>query len=199
MSIPWAAFGEIPTWAPNGVYTDKDPAAMHFVIPPGGRAQFRQALNVAIGRNPKDPVLLSHRAYLFQEGGDLALAIRDFNKAIQYAQPGSDIERNISWSIGWAHYDQGDYAGALDNWTHAIKEHGGKPYWEAYTLALLYWTAGNRDLARDWYAAAAASDPEWGNEKGFSEKTRYWRPIQRERMRQLFDLWRSGTSEGKPD
>ena len=171
---------------------------MHFAIPPGGRAQFRHALNIALSRNPKDPVLLSHRAYLFQEGGDLALAVRDFDKAIEYAVPGSAVERNVYWALGWANYDQGDYEGAFDNWLHAIKEHGGKPYWEAYTLALLYWTAGKQEMALDWYAAAVASDPQWNNEKGFKEKTRYWRPLQRERMQQLFGTWRSSVGSIEP-
>lgn len=175
---------------PQGAYLDDDYAASHMLAPPGGRARLRQRVNAAIQENPHNAPALAQRAYFFQEGGDLVRARRDFDAAIAAAEPGSEFERNVFWSRGWAEYDLGDYAATLSDWQRAVALHGGKPFWAAYSFALLYWTAGQGDAALAWYDAAVLSNPQWGNEEGFTDRTKHWTPRQRERMRALFDAWK---------
>ncbi|MCL1633377.1 tetratricopeptide repeat protein [Luteimonas sp. SX5] len=186
----------MPEFLPQGRYIDEDAAASHMKAPPGGRAQMRQAINAAIQKNPRNATALAHRAYFFLESGDLARAKRDFDAAMAAAEPGSGFERNVLWSRGWAEYDLGDYAAALADWQRTVALHGGKPFWAAYSFALLYWTAGQQDTALAWYDAAVLSNPQWGNENGFIARTKYWAPPQRGQMRALFDAWKGTSRKG---
>lgn len=70
-----------------------------------------------------------------------------------------------------------------------FRQHGGRPFWAAYTFALAYWTQDDTARALAWYDAAFASNTDWGTEAGMEGKTRHWRPEQRERMRGLFEAW----------
>lgn len=179
----------LPALQPEGRFIDEDPAASYLTPPPGSRARFRQMINAAIQKNPRNTSALAHRAYLFMEGGDHARAKRDFDAALAVAEPGSPYEANVLWSRGWASYEQGDYAATFSDWQREIALHGGRPYWAAYSLALLYWTTGQSALAIEWYSAAVAADPIWRDADGMADKTRRWSPPQRERMQALFAAW----------
>ena len=186
-----AAFAQdgLPVVMPAGLYVDPDPAAKSFAVPQDLRADALRKLDTALRQQPKAPVLLTRRAYLLKDEGDDAGAARDFGNALLYAEPGSATERNVLWSIAWARYDGGEYDDALGAWRRAVTAHGGKPFWQAYTFALLYGSAGKQDAALAWYDAAVAGDPRWGTEAGFAEKTKYWRPVQRQRMQVVFKAW----------
>lgn len=179
----------LPALQPEGVFDDEDPAANYLVPPPGKRARFRQMVNAAIQKNPRNSVALAHRAYLFIEGGDHARAKRDYDAALAAAEPGSMHEANVLWSRAWASYEQGDYAATFSDWQREIELHGGRPFWAAYSLALLYWTTGQSELALAWYSAAATADGTWRDADGVARKTRKWSPSQQERMQALFAAW----------
>lgn len=179
----------LPALQPQGPYLDDDPSASYLPTPTGRRAGFRQTINAAIQKNPRNVSALAHRAYLFMEGGDYARARRDFDAALAAAEPGGPHERHVLWSRGWASYEQEDYAATFSDWQRAIDLHGGQPFWAAYSLALLYWTTGQADLALLWYAAAVGANPEWGTAEGVERRIRRWSPPQQERMRALFADW----------
>jgi Tfp pilus assembly protein PilF len=179
----------LPVLVPDGVFADPDHAANAMSPRPGNRAKFRQAVNATIQKNPRNVAALSQRAYMFMEGGDLARARRDYDTALSVAEPGSAYERHVLWSRGWASYEQGDYAATHADWQRAITLHGGRPFWAAYSLALLYWTTGQHDLAVHWYDTAVASRAEWGSADGMAELTDHWTPPQQERVRALFSRW----------
>ena len=183
------AFDALPAVQPVGSYVDDDPSAGYLAAPSGSRARFRRIINAAIQNNPRNVSALVHRAFLFMEGGDFARARRDYDAALAAAEPGGPHERHVLWSRGWASYEQEDYAATFSDWQRAIALHGGEPSWAAYSLALLYWTTGQADLALEWYAAAAAANPEWGTVEGVEHRIRRWSPPQQERMRALFAAW----------
>lgn len=179
----------LPALQPAGSYVDDDPSANHLSTPPGNRARFRRVINASIQKNPDNVSALSHRAYLFMEGGDHVRARRDYDAALAAAEPGGPHERHALWSRGWASYEMDDYAATLSDWQRAIALHGGEPFWAAYSLALLYWTTGQAELALQWYDAAADADPRWATADGMAHRTRRWSPPQQARMQALFQAW----------
>lgn len=189
VASPASAMDSPAALLPQGVYADNDNAAAYLAPPPGMRSQFRNAINATLRKNPKNAAALVHRAYLFLDAGDTQRARRDFDAAIAVAEPGSERERHVLWSRGWANYDLGEYEALLADWQRAVSLHGGKPSWAPYTFALLYWTMGQPDVALGWYQAAVAANGEWGNEAGFATRTKHWNPHQREAMQALFDEW----------
>ncbi|MBB1471675.1 tetratricopeptide repeat protein [Luteimonas sp. MC1782] len=179
----------LPVVQPEGRYVDDDEAASYLPTPPGSRARFRQLLNAAIQNNPRNVSALAHRAFLFMEGGDAKRARRDYDAALAASEPGSRYERHVLWSRGWSNYDEGDFAATYADWQRAIALHGGGPFWAPYSLALLYWSAGQSEPALQWYATAAVANPEWSTPEGVAVRTRRWSPAQRERMQALFAAW----------
>lgn len=182
---------------PDGsVYADDDPAGYYLSPPPGMRAKFRAMVNAALMKNPRNVAALTHRAYLFLDGGDLERAVRDFNAAVEAAEPGSPEERHLLWSRGWANYDLARYEDTRRDWQRAVQLHGGHPYWASYSFALLYWTLGEHDAALTWFDATAASLPEWRTADGVEAKIKFWSPNQQEQMRALFAAWRAKNASG---
>lgn len=178
----------LPAVQPDGLYVEEDPAARYLPAPSGDRARFRRLINANIQKNPRNVAALAQRAYLFMEGGDYTRARRDFDAALAWAEPGSANERNVLWSRGWASYEQEDYAATFADWQRTIALHGGRPFWAGYSLALLYWTTGQSDLALQWYATTAP-DSGWRTPEGVEGRIRLWAPPQRERMLALFAAW----------
>ena len=173
------------------LYADADPAASYLPIPPGRRSAYRQGVNAAIQKNPRNSVALAHRAYLFADGDDPVRAKRDFDAALEAADDDMVLRRNVLWSRGWVNYDMGSVDLALQDWQKAEQLHGGHPYWASYTYALAYWTMGSRELALQWFDATVRAIPAWGTDSGFEQKIKHWRPQQQERMRAMFAEWRS--------
>jgi len=182
--------GPVPIPA-AALYSDPDPAAVYRPIPPGRRAAYRNMINAAIQKNPRNSVALSHRAYLFAEGDDPVRAKRDFDAALEYAGQDVVFRRNALWSRGWVNYDLGSVDIALADWGRAEQLHGGHPYWVTYTYALACWTMDSRELALQWFDATVRAIPEWGTDSGFEQKIEHWRPHQQTQMRALFAEWRS--------
>jgi tetratricopeptide (TPR) repeat protein len=180
------AMEPLPVVQPDGRYAEADPAARYHPTPPGDRARFRQLLNANIQKNPRNVAALSQRAYLFMEGGDTRRARRDFDRALEVAEPGSLNERNVYWSRGWASYELGEHTAAFADWQRAIALHGGRPFWAAYSMALLYWTNGQSDLALQWFDAA---DEDWRTDADVTRNIRRWSAPQQVRMQALFAAW----------
>jgi tetratricopeptide (TPR) repeat protein len=171
-------------------YADRDPAASYVSSPPGRRAAYRQMVNAAIQKNPRNSVALSHRAHLFVEGGDPVRAKRDFDAALASAGDDKVYQRSVLWSRGWVNYDLGSTDLALEDWRKAEQLHGGHPSWVTYTYALAYWTMGAAPLALQWFDATVRAMPVWGSDDGFEQKIKRWKPQQQTQMRALFSEWR---------
>ena len=178
-----------------GVYADRDPAAIMWRQAPGNQGKYRGLLNKVLQRHPRNVVARVERAYLLDRAGDHERARRDYDAALEAASPGGLEHRHILWSRGWSRYDMGDIGGALEDWRECVRLHGGRPSWVAYTFALAYWTAGDREQALAWYEAAVASNKDWETEAGMKDSTSHWRPEQRERIRALFEAWNAGRQQ----
>lgn len=173
------------------VYQDRDPAASYLVTPPGGRARFKAAIEASLRKNPKNSAALTHRAYYFNDTGDTQRALRDFDAALAASDVASVQARHVYWSRGWARYDNGEVAAAIADWREAARLHGGSPYWLPYTLALGYWTMGERDEALRWFDMAVASQAVFATDEGIREKIRNWDERQQENMMALHQAWKA--------
>ena len=173
------------------VYQDRDPAASYLVTPPGGRARFKAAIEASLRKNPKNSAALTHRAYYFNDTGDTQRALRDFDAALAASDVASVQARHVYWSRGWARYDNGEVAAAIADWREAARLHGGSPYWLPYTLALGYWTMGERDEALRWFDIAVTSQPVFATDEGIREKIRNWDERQQENMMALHQAWKA--------
>lgn len=179
-------------------YEDPDPAATYPRPAPGNRAQFRQYLNAQLRKNPDNPIPLVQRAYLHARGGQHEAAARDYDHAIRVTAPDSEQRRNVFWSRGWMRYENSDAAAALDDWTQALRLHGGHPGWSSYTLALAYWTLGKRELAFAWYDKAVQVDGKWRDAATLEDNIRYWRDPQNAAIRALQAAWRDDRYRSSP-
>ena len=184
------AAGPLPVHLPQGVYREDDPAAAAMRPPSGNPFDYRRYLDAVIQQSPDNVAALVARAYLLKNSGQVKRARRDWERAAAAATPGSPQERHLQWSRGWGHYDLGEYEDAFEDWRRALDAHGGRPFWVPHTMALLYWTTGDRDTAVAWYDAAVATNGDWATEDGFEARTDSWRPQQRERMREAFAAWK---------
>lgn len=173
------------------VYQDRDPAASYLATPPGGRARFKAAIEASLRKNPKNSAALAHRAYYFNDTGDTQRALRDFDAALAASDAGSVQARHVYWSRGWARYDNGEVAAAIADWREAARLHGGSPHWLPYTLALGYWTMGERDEAFRWFDIAMASHAAFATDEGIREKISKWDERQQENMMALHQAWKA--------
>lgn len=188
------AGGALPVYLPDGAYSEDDPAAAAIQPGPGQKAKYREYLSAVLRQNPHNVAARVARAYQLKNAGALDRAREDLDRAAAAAEPGSPQERHVRWSRGWVAYDLGDYPAALEDWRAAIAAHGGRPFWAPHTLALLYWTAGDRETALAWYEAAVATNPEWGDDGDFVDRVDHWRPAQRAAMEAAFAAWKARTS-----
>ena len=170
-------------------FEDEDGSAIAFRPPPGRATEFRKMLNHEIQMHPKNVIAFTHRAYFYIRTGNNDEAVRDFDHALQVADYGSALHRQVLWAYGWALYDLDRVEEALQAWRLCVKLHGGNPFWVPYSYSLAYWTAGERDAALAWYSTAVRSNAQWGNQAGVSERIARWRPHQKEQMQAMFDFW----------
>ncbi|GAB2515013.1 tetratricopeptide repeat protein [Lysobacter humi (ex Lee et al. 2017)] len=184
----------LPVHLPEGAYREGDPAAMAIHPGPGQKAKYREYLSAVLRQNPRNVAARVARAYQLKNAGALDRAREDLDRAAADATPGSEQARHVLWSRGWVAYDLGDYPAALVDWRAAIAAHGGRPFWAPYTLALLYWTTGDRETALAWYQAAVETIPAWGNDEGFADRVDHWRPAQRATMEAVYAAWKARRS-----
>lgn len=149
-------------------------------------------------RIPDNPVLLVQRAYLHARGGQHATAAHDCDHAIRISAPGSVERRNVFWSRGWMRHENGDAAAALDDWTQALRQHGGHPFWSGDTPALAYWTVGERELAFAWYDKAVQFDEKRRDAATVADNLRCWRDPQRAALAALQAAWRDDRLSSSP-
>lgn len=175
---------------------DPDPAAMHVPLPitfPAGAA-VRERLRLVergLQRYPDHPVLLRERGYLRYRRGEVDAGEADYARAVQIAGADLMMRRHVLWSQGWARFNAGNDAGALDAWRTAAALHGGEPFWWPYTAALPAWRSGRRDEAVALFDRAVRGMPEWGTERGFTLRTRHWPEPQFEVARDVFGAWQA--------
>ena len=170
-------------------YADPDEAARAAHAPPGMNGRMRESLNRTIRHNPRNLAALIQRAYLFHASGDLEEGDRDFLRALELGKDEPLVQRRALWSLGWSALNRDRAPEAIEYWRLSIALHGGRPFWQPYTLALAYWQLGDRETALAWYDAAAFSDADWRTADGVASRGTHWRDEERAAVAALFVEW----------
>lgn len=186
---------QVPPPAPR--YMQLDAAARALKSPSGSRGAVRSRLNAALARNPRNASLLIDRAFFLFSGGDKNEAERDYARAMTLVPADDELVRRALWAWGWSLFNGGDDARALEKWQKAAEHHGGQPYWVPYTYPLALWRMGQKELALDYFHAAVASEPSWGNPAGFAENTRHWQDVERNTGSEVLQAWIARSQAGR--
>ena len=84
----------------------------------------------------------------------------DYATALKYATRGVELDPNAGWmvALALARLRSGDAAGSLETMERSLKQ-GGKEHWmgQFFMMSMAQAANGNKQAARDWYAAAC----EW--------------------------------------
>lgn len=139
-----------------GTYVDADHQARERVAQLEDQARFDALRRHALrGQLRADGLAALGYAYALRGEAEDARAMLAL--AREYAGQRRDLLRHVLWSSGWAHLNLGDYDAAAEAWQASAELHGGRPFWLPYSMAVLAELRGERELAIQWYDAAARS------------------------------------------
>lgn len=149
-------------------------------------------LEAHLQRRPEDSRGWSARAFWHSLQGRSDEALADLERARGVIDGSPLREREVLWSEGWIRLNLGQVPEAREAWTRAVQLHGGRPYWASYSFAVLAELGGERHIALQWYAIAAADRPAvWGTRHGMLAYTRHWNPSERAAIVALYEAWRA--------
>jgi len=106
--------------------------------------------------------------------------------------PRAPLRSTVHWNYAWDLYRLGDYDEALDHWRQSLDGRLLKPSWAPPTLALALWSAGRRDEALQWYAAAVRTEPTlWSDPARYPTLLPDWTDGERATLAEVCDAWRA--------
>lgn len=113
-----------------------------------------------------------------------------YAEAEKEASANSAQGRMVRWNHAWALYRQGDTEGAMALWHSAQSGLRGNASWVPPTYALALWTAGRKDDAVKWYAAAVRTEPQrWSSTAGYAQQLPTWRDAERATLAEVHQAW----------
>ncbi|MEO7325531.1 MAG: hypothetical protein ABIW82_11945 [Dokdonella sp.] len=162
-------------------------------------------LDQRIAANPHDVDAIVQRGYEYAQRNQRGRSEADF----AHAQALAPDRTSVYWSLGWARYSLGDSACAIEAWQHAAgmlggsdmawpasghnysrSNVGGDAFWVPYTLAIGYWTAGEHEIALDYYYSAVRTSPgRFANLEALNAYTRNWKPRERSAVFEVAQAW----------
>ena len=144
----------------------------------------------AIERNPHAKAELAQLAHLAMAGGRVDLGKDLYARALGRVTTTDALWRPIAWNYGWDLYRSGDAAGALAQWQQLLAARRSNAGWVPPTLALALWTAGRKDEAVRWYAAAVRTEPgQWSDPANFPRLLPDWRDGERTTLAEVHAAW----------
>jgi len=143
-----------------------------------------------IANDPNNGKLLQERGLFYATMGQKDKAIADYKAALKF----SSRKGEVIWSYGWALFDLDQYPQAVEVWKTAAlmeKDHpiSGRTGWIAYTLALGYWAADDRENAFAYFTLAAKTHSDLRFRDSFMAFTDHWNQKEQALGLQLFDAW----------
>jgi len=143
-----------------------------------------EILNKQIEANPNDSQAFSNRGYTLALLGRKEEARADLQKAVALKDNAPMHNR-----VGWAYFNNGDYAEAVREFEAAAKQSNLKAHYDYYSLVLGYWGIGDTKRALENYQLAVERDPRFGEYKTLNERTAEWTPLERRAMHEIYVLW----------
>jgi tetratricopeptide (TPR) repeat protein len=143
-----------------------------------------EILNQQIKANANDAQAHSNRGYTLALLGRKEEARADLRQAVALKDNAPMHNR-----VGWAYFNNGDYADAVREFELAAKQSNFKAHYDYYSLVLGYWGIGDTKRALENYQLAAERDPRFGEYKTLNERTSEWTPLERRAMHEIYVLW----------
>lgn len=173
-----------------GAYVDADHQARVRVGQLEDQARFEALRRHALrGQLRADGLAALGYAYALRGEAEDARAMLAL--AREYAGQRSALLRHVLWSSGWAHLNLGDYEAAAEAWQASADLHGGRPFWLPYSMAVLAELRGERELAIQWYDAAARSQLRWSHAEGVARATYFWQRKESAAIDRVFHAWQA--------
>ena len=143
-----------------------------------------EILNQQIKANANDAQALSNRGYVLALLGRKQEARADLQKAVALKDNPPMHNR-----VGWAYFNNGDYAEALREFETAAQRSHFKAHYDYYSMVLGCWGTGDTKRALENYQLAVERDPRFGEYKTLNERTSEWTPLERRAMHEVYVLW----------
>ncbi len=143
-----------------------------------------EILDQQVRNNPNDAQAYSNRGYVLALLGRKEGARSDLRRATTLKDNGPMHNR-----VGWAYFNLGDYATALQEFQTAARLSELKAHYDYYSLVLGYWGVKDLPHALENYQRAVEKDPRFGEYKSLNERTSEWTPLERRAMHETYVLW----------
>ena len=176
---------------PAEFYFDADPTTTRPVvaIKETGDAAVQKLLK-AIERDPRARTEYAQLAHLAMAGGRTDLGKEFYARTLVRVAPTDALWRPVMWNYGWDLYRSGDPVGALAQWQQLVEARRSSASWVPPTLALALWSAGRRDEAVVWYAAAVRTEPQlWRDPANFPRLLPDWRAAEHATLAEVQAAW----------
>lgn len=176
---------------PAEFYFDADANALRPIVAvrDTGDAAIQKLLK-AIERDPRAKAEHAQLAHLAMAGGREDVGREMYARALARIDRSDVMWRALMWRYGWDLYRVGDAAGALAQWRALQAARSVNAAWMPPTFALALWTAGRRDEAVQWYAAAVRSEPQqWATTAGYPRLLPDWRDAERATLAEVHAAW----------
>ena len=141
-------------------------------------------LNGQIRQNAEDAQAYSNRGYVLALLGRAEEARADLKKAVALKNTAPMRNR-----VGWAYFNLGDYAEALNQFEQSAKLSGFHGHYDYYSLVLGYWGTDDLKKALENYQLAVDREPKFGEYKTLNERTAEWTPLERRAIHEVYVLW----------
>ncbi|MFC5571213.1 tetratricopeptide repeat protein [Lysobacter yangpyeongensis] len=176
---------------PDEFYFDADPTTTRPIVAvkETGDAAIQKLLK-AIERNPRAKEEHAQLAHLAMEGGRADLGKDLYARALARVTSSDALWRPLVWNYGWDLLRSGDADGALAQWQQVVTLRRSNASWIPPTLALALWSAGRKDEALQWYAAAVRTEPQqWRDPANFPRLLPEWRESERATLAEVEAAW----------
>jgi tetratricopeptide (TPR) repeat protein len=144
----------------------------------------------AVERDPAAIAEAAQLAHIAATGGQADSAEAYYQRALRSLDTSSGLWRPVMWNYAWDLYRSGRQDAALQRWSTLVAARDSKAAWIPPTLALALWTAGRKDEAVQWYAAAVRSEPQlWASAGNLPRLLPDWRDDERATLAQVQAEW----------
>ncbi|WP_066092064.1 tetratricopeptide repeat protein [Xanthomonas massiliensis] len=192
VGVPLAQAQRVP--APKEFYFDEDRGTARAVeVVPGGGDEMVDKLAAMLQRNDsRAPEIRAQLAHIAFAADRRDLGERLYKETLSSRALSPSLQRAVAWNYAWDLYHAGDVQGALAQWTALANGRPAAPDWLPPTLALALWSAGQREDAVAWYAAAVRTWPDrWNDAANFPQLLPAWREADRATLAEVFAAWRA--------
>ena len=150
---------------------------------------FVDRLSRTVERRPEAVLETAQLAHYAMQGSQADVGRDLYARALSRIDINSALWKPIKWNYGWDLYRQGDANGALAQWSE-IGNRGVTAAWMPPSFAIALWTAGRRDEAVRWYAAAVRTEPtQWSTTARYAELLPQWRDDERATLAEVQAAW----------